>query len=124
MKKKKANNISYSNQFVFDELYLDHKHRNENHKKLINKVDNEIGMTFTPEINKFHKKIFKLKYNNNTNNNNASNSIKLNRNRSIKEINIINNNKMLYKGHNNINNPDNKNFNFIFEYIKDNQNKS
>ena len=81
-------------------------------------------MTFTPEINKFHKKIFKLKYNNNTNNNNASNSIKLNRNRSIKEINIINNNKMLYKGHNNINNPDNKNFNFIFEYIKDNQNKS
>ena len=124
MSKKKSNNISYSNQFVFDELYLDHKYRKENHKKLINKIDNEIGMTFTPEINKFNKKIFKLKYNNNTNNNNLSNSIKLNRSRSIKEINNINNNKILYKGYNKINNPDNKTYNFIFEYIKDNQNKN
>ena len=81
-------------------------------------------MTFTPEINKFNKKIFKLKYNNNTNNNNLSNSIKLNRSRSIKEINNINNNKILYKGYNKINNPDNKTYNFIFEYIKDNQNKN
>ena len=124
--KKKSNNISCSNQIIFDELYLEHKYRNEKHKKLINKIDNETGITFTPEINKFNKKIFKLKYN--TNNNNLSNSIKLNNSGSIKKINNINNNnnnnnKIIYKRNYKNINQDNKTFNFIFEYIKDNQNK-
>ena len=122
--KKKSNNISCSNQIIFDELYLEHKYRNEKHKKLINKIDNETGITFTPEINKFNKKIFKLKYNNN--NNNLSNSIKLNNSGSIKKINNINNNnnnKIIYKRNYKNINQDNKTFNFIFEYIKDNQNK-
>ena len=124
MSKKKSNNISCSNQIIFDELYLEHKYRNEKHKKLINKIDNETGITFTPEINKFNKKIFKLKYN--TNNNNLSNSIKLNNSGSIKKINNINNNnnnKIIYKRNYKNINQDNKTFNFIFEYIKDNQNK-
>ena len=122
--KKKSNNISCSNQIIIDELYLEHKYRNEKHKKLINKIDNETGITFTPEINKFNKKIFKLKYNNN--NNNLSNSIKLNNSGSIKKINNINNNnnnKIIYKRNYKNINQDNKTFNFIFEYIKDNQNK-
>ena len=65
-----------------------------------------------------------MKYNNN--NNNLSNSIKLNNSGSIKKINNINNNnnnKIIYKRNYKNINQDNKTFNFIFEYIKDNQNK-
>lgn len=124
---KKYYNNSSNNKHISEEkiekLYKDYKVRKVKNDILKKKLDLERGYTFIPEIN--HKKIKNLNRSfggnesKKTNNINCkSSSVNISFENELKDTHFPNtkNNKAMK---NTYNNKKNKNFNFIFDYIRD-----